>query len=355
MTKILHLLTLILFSSLLAGCALFKTSDDQSKPVSEEPPVVSSEEAVREPVKTDNVAASSKSIEMAPEPEPTGPLDNTRPYRPFVVASESTGTLEDATTATLSALESADFEVVGQYSPVDDTNIIVVTNNTLKAVAARSDRGGYAAGQRISVTETDGNVEVAWINPVYIQYAYHLKGGMQPVYDSLSETLGMIRACGAGNKKMTARKLDEYHYMMGMQYFDDVSELGSFDSHETAVAAVENGLANPDDALIQVYRIDIPGKQQTVFGVGMKAVSEDDKDLDDTYQMGVVDFEGCKKRAYFPYEVLVDGSNVEALHMRFRMAVHFPNLSMMGSHGFTKLMSSPGAIESALGDMVNAE
>ena len=39
---------------------------------------------------------------------------------------------------------------------------------------------------------------------------------------------------------------------------------------------------------------------------------------------------------------------VEALHMRFRMAVHFPDLPMMGAHGFTKLMSSPGATEDAL-------
>ena len=86
----------------------------------------------------------------------------------------------------------------------------------------------------------------------------------------------------------------------------------------------------------------------------MKATSEDDKALDSEFQMGVVDFEGCKKRAYFPYEVLVAGNNVEALHMRFRMAVHYPDLIMMGSHGFTKLMSSPGEIESALEVAVNA-
>ncbi len=85
----------------------------------------------------------------------------------------------------------------------------------------------------------------------------------------------------------------------------------------------------------------------------MKMSVEDEEDLDSAFQMNVVDFEGCKKRAYFPYEVLVDGKNVEALHMRFRMALHFPNLSMMGKHGFTKLMSAPGAIEDALEDLVS--
>ena len=276
-------------------------------------------------------------------------------YKPFIVASSGPGTLADKTEATIDALDDAGFEVVGQYSPVDGTNIVVVTSDELKQVASVSDRGGYAAGQRVSISEAGDNIEVAFMNPIYIQYGYRLKGDMEPISAALVESLGQTDACGAAGKKMTAKKLGKYHYMIGMQYFDDPSELGSFGSYEEAIAAVEKGLANPDDALTQVYRIDIPGKQQTVFGVGMKMTNEDEKDIDSQFQMDVVDFEGCKKRAYFPYEVLVDGKNVEALHMRFRMAMHFPNLSMAGKHGFTKLMSAPGAIEEQLENMVAAE
>jgi hypothetical protein len=191
-------------------------------------------------------------------------------YKPFVVASAGPGTLAEKTQSTLSALEGAGFEVAGQYSPLDGTNIIVVTNDELKKVAAMSDRGGYAAGQRVSISEADGNIEVSYMNPVYLQYGYRLAGDMKPVADALSESLGNTRFCGAGTKKMTAKKLGKYHYTLGMQYFDDPSELGSFESYEAAIAAVENGLARSGDALTQVYRIDIPGKQQTVFGVGMK-------------------------------------------------------------------------------------
>lgn len=276
-------------------------------------------------------------------------------YKPFVLASVSEGTLEDTTRDTINSLKAAGFQIAGQYAPVEGTNIIVATNDAMKVFAGRTDRGGYAAGQRVSVSEADGKIEVAYINPVYIQYAYRVDGDMQPIYDSLSSALGMVRECGGGKKKMTAKKLGKYHYMMGMQHFDDPYELGSFDSHEAAVAAVETGLAKPDDALSQVYRIDIPGTDQTVFGVGMIKTNEDEENFDSTFQMEVVDFEGCKKHAYFPYEVLVNGNDVEALHMRFRMAVHFPNLSMMGGHGFTKLMGTVGAIEDALKAMVNAE
>ncbi len=276
-------------------------------------------------------------------------------YKPFIVASAGSGTLAEQTEATVDALEDADFEVVGQYSPVAGTNIVVVTSDALKQIASVSDRGGYAAGQRVAISEAGDNVEVSFMNPIYIQYGYRLKGDMQPIHDALVESLGQTDACGAAGKKMTAKKLGKYHYMMGMQHFDDPSKLGSFDSYEAAIAAVESGLAIEGDAFTQVYRIDIPGKQQTVFGVGMKKTNEDDADLDSEFQMSVVDFEGCKKRAYFPYEVLVDGNKVEALHMRFRMALHFPNLSMMGEHGFTKLISAPGVIEKGLEKMVGAK
>jgi hypothetical protein len=144
---------------------------------------------------------------------------------------------------------------------------------------------------------------------------------------------------------------------MAMPYFDDPMELGTFDSHEAAVAAVESGLAVEGDALTLVYRIDIPGKNQTVFGVGMKATNDtkDEVQIDSAHQLEIVDFEGYSKVAYFPYEILVDGNNVEALHMKFRMAIHFPDLSMMGAHGFTKLMAAPGATEDALENMVEPD
>jgi hypothetical protein len=275
--------------------------------------------------------------------------------KPFIVASSAPGALEEVTASTVNALEAAGFEVVGQYSPFDGSNLVVATSDELKNIAAASDRGGYGAAQRVSVAENGGNIEVSFVNPLYIKHAYRVAADMQPVYDALVGALGYSAECGAGDKKMTARKLARYNYMPTMQKFDDPSELGEFASHAEAVAAVENGLAVPGDALNQVYRIDIPGKEQVVFGVGMVMTNEDEEDLDSVFQMNVVDFEGCKKSAYFPYEVLVNGNEVEALHMRFRMAVHFPDLSMMGEHGFTKLISSPGAIEDALEAAVGGE
>jgi len=277
-------------------------------------------------------------------------------YQPFVLASVGDTSLAEQSAATISALESAGFTVTGSYAPLPDATVIVVTDPELQSIAAQSERGGYGAGQRVSVAVRDGKTEVAFVNPLYIQYAYHLQGDMQGIHDRLSGALGSIGSFGA-EKAMTAKKLEKYHYMVGMQRFDDPYELGQFASHEAAVAAVENGLARQGDALTRIYRIDIPGTEQTVFGVGMKATGrgEDEIEIDEAHQLSIVDFDGYSKVAYFPYEVLVNGKEVEALHMRFRMAVHFPDLSMMGEHGFTKLISAPGATKDFLEAMVGAE
>ena len=272
-------------------------------------------------------------------------------YRPFVLASVSEDGLEARTNTTLEALKDAGFSIAGTHSPVEDSLVIVATSDELLAAAAASDRGGYAAAQRISVTERNGRTEVAYVNPLYLQYAYRLEADMQPVADALAGALGSVETFGSEDG-LTAKKLGKYKYTIGMQKFDDPSELGSFGSFDEAVAAVSAGLARQGDALSQVYRIDIPGKQQAVIGVAMKATDEDEQPIDEAFQLSIVDYEGYARTAYFPYEILVNGNEVEALHMRFRMAVHFPDLPMMGAHGFMKLISSPGATEEALENVV---
>ena len=275
-------------------------------------------------------------------------------YQPFILASVNDSGLEQQTESTTDALESAGFKLAGQYSPLENTVVLVVTSAELQELAAKSEKGGYGAGQRVSISERDGKTEVAFINPLYIQYAYRMEADMQGIHDQLSTALGNMEGYGA-RKEMTAKKLGKYHYKPMMPYFDDPLKLGSFSDHEAAIAAVENGLAAEGDALSLVYRIDIPEKNQTVFGVGMKAASDDDENIDEAHQLSIVDFEGYSKVAYFPYEILVDGSDVEALPMKFRMAVHFPDLPMMGKHGFMALRSSPGATKDAFEELVNTQ
>jgi hypothetical protein len=135
--------------------------------------------------------------------------------------------------------------------------------------------------------------------------------------------------------------------MMMMPYFDDPDRLVLHSSHEAAVKAVEDGLAAGKQGVTKVYRIDIPGKKEVVFGVAMKGEGKD-KIMDDKFIMGEVDFKDVKSAAHLPYEMLVVGERVFALSARFRIAASFPDLAMTGENSFMRIMECPEAIKKAL-------
>ncbi|MBT6328990.1 MAG: hypothetical protein HOJ34_04330, partial [Kordiimonadaceae bacterium] len=55
-----------------------------------------------------------------------------------------------------------------------------------------------------------------------------------------------------------------------------------------------------------------------------------------------------RSSAHLPYEILVKDNEIYALGARFRIAISFPDLKMVGSHSFAGIMSAPGAIKKAL-------
>jgi hypothetical protein len=269
--------------------------------------------------------------------------------KPFVLASKGAGTVAEKSAQVKSALTTAGFSVVGEYSPYPAANIIIVTNDELKKNAAASESGGYGAVQRVSVTEAGKEVQVSYTNPVYMSHVYRMQGDLANVSVALEKALGRVEEFGA--KGMLAKQARKYHYMVGMEYFDEPSLLAEYGSHEEAVQAVDAKLANNQNGVSKVYRVDIPGKQETVFGVGLKG-SGDNKAMDDQFIMSEIDFRELKSTAHLPYEVLVSGNKVYALYARFRIAINFPDLSMMGKNSFMNIMKAPEAIRKTLQNTV---
>lgn len=263
--------------------------------------------------------------------------------KPFILGSSAVGSAADKVAEVKSALTGQGFEVVGEYSPYAGAHNIVVTSDELKNAAAQSDAGGYGAVERVALTEVNGNVQISYTNPPYWAAAYRMSGDVSAVATKLSAALGSEKPFGCESKCQTDKDLRKYHYKMMMPYFDDPSELASYGSFDEAVAKVEAGLAAGKDGVSKVYRVDIPGKQEAVFGVAMtKDFSSDEK------IMGLIDHDAERHTAHLPYELLVSGGKVYALSAKFRIAISFPDLSMMGSGSFMEIMSSPGDIEKAL-------
>lgn len=272
-------------------------------------------------------------------------------FKPFVLASRGAGDFDTRIRETRDALIGAGFEIVGEYTPyadtfVDNARVIIVTNDELKTVAGKTQHGGFAAPWRVAVTKVGDEVQVAYVNPVYIAHAYRLESDLNGVSEGLKRALGAQESFGS-EKGLTERKLRKYRYTFGMEYFDDVYTLAEYGSHKEAVAAIENNLAQGRGGVTKVYRLDL-GNDVTVFGVARKAPPDGDEHMDEAWIMENVDFKEHKGTAYLPYEILVDGGDVVALHMRFRMALHYPDLKMMGKNSFMQIMPSPKANETAL-------
>lgn len=261
--------------------------------------------------------------------------------KPFVLASRGAGELEQVATETRAKLAAAGFTVAGSYAPYPGAVILAVTDETLVAAAASARFGGYAAAQRVTVTKVGDEIQVGYTNPGYMAAAYRMKADLEPVARRLAAALGAVEEYGPKDGKRD-KDLRGYHYMMGMPYFDEPWKLAAFPSQAEAVAAVKAGLAAGRGKTSLVYEVTVSA-DETVLGVGLSDGCGADANV-----MKEIDFKPLRSTGHLPYEVLVSRGEVFALHAKFRIAVNFPDLSMMGDHSFMRIRCAPDSIEKAL-------
>lgn len=283
------------------------------------------------------------------------------PLKPFILARRKSGVLQEEVATVRTALADNGFIVHGEYSPEGlpgdaSATILICNNDAVRSAAAKSENGGYALAQRVAVTQVGSEVQVSYVNPLYMAHAYRMAHDLGDVASKLQAALADSKepVSFGSAKGLTPKKLRAYHYTVGMEYFNNPCVLGKYDTHEAALAAVEKGLAAQDKVGL-LCRMDVEGKNESIFCVSMQAGADGDKHMDDGAQLEIVDFQDLRTTAYLPYEIIVSDGRVLALHMRFRMAVMFPDLKMMGAHSFMKLKSSPEAIRKALAAILQAD
>ncbi len=276
--------------------------------------------------------------------------------RPFELAYTTSGNMAQVVQQVEQKLTAAGFEIVGQYSPYTDAKfskgevvsaeVIGVTNPALKQAASQTEFGGYAVVQRVTVTKVNDQIQVAYTNPAYMGDAYRLTSSLGGVEAQLGKALGAQQAYGSKNG-LSPAALRSYHYKMMMPYFTDQDLLATYDNYDKALEAVNAGLAAHKGGTSKVYQVAIPGKQQTLFGVALSGPANNACG-GDLHVMSIIDDQSIKSTGHLPYEVLVSGGKVYALPAKFRIAINFPDLSMMGSNGFLTIRCAPGSIEKSL-------
>ncbi|MFW6021243.1 MAG: hypothetical protein ACOCPR_04060 [Guyparkeria sp.] len=272
-------------------------------------------------------------------------------FQPFIQGEPLDGDIDASAEAARDKLAAQGFDVVGDYAPTEGVRVLVVTNDTLLDTAAQSPRGGYGAVLSVALEQTDAGTLVSYQHPQYVAHGYRLESDNEPVFQSLASALGATGYFGA--EPISSANLRTYQYAFGLETFGDPVDLGGFDSFDAADRQI---VARADDearGTELVYRVRIPGRDQVVYGVGMHT---DDANANGAALVEAVDQDAPRGYAFLPHPVLLDGSEAETLSLRFRMALFYPDLPMMGGDAsFFKLRKAPDAINQLMIDVVGGE
>jgi len=266
---------------------------------------------------------------------------------PYIKVGESNENMEQVSDKIINALQNDSFTILGSYNPSNKSSLKVIafTRTDLKNTVIKvTDRGALGAIFKVGLVQTNGKITISYTNPDYILRAYlgdnynTFKNVFQKFSADIKTTLSSI-----GNEflpfsgTIKADKLKGYHYKIMMPYFTDPVTLNEFSSFEEGVKVIENNLKAKKGKTVQVYKLLFSSEKVAVFGVGLQS-NEDGE----SYFLPKI---GEAHVAALPYEIILQGNKATMLHGKYRLALHWPELTM-GT--FMKIMSTPGDIEDTL-------
>ncbi len=266
---------------------------------------------------------------------------------PYIKVTQTQESIQQASERIIEALGQNSFQVLGSYYPANrgSLKVIAFTRNDLKNTVVKvADRGALGAVFKVGLVEQDGKVTISYTNPDYILRAYLMDDYKTYQYTFTKFAADIKTAFSSIGSDFTpfggnveADKLKKYHYKIMMPYFTDPVTLMEFDSFKDGLRIIEENLKTEKGNTIEVYKLVYPNKDVAVFGVGLKS-----KEDGESYFLPKI---GVEHAAALPYEIILQGNKATMLHGKYRIALHWPELSM-GT--FMKIMSTPGDIEDSL-------
>ncbi len=265
---------------------------------------------------------------------------------PYILVGNSPNSLEETEKKINETMRSAGFEIIGQYHVENKQalKVIVYTRKDLIEIALKiKDRGALAAALKIGLKSDGAETSISYLNPEYLFQAYfrnsydnHRKG-LEKIATEVANALSPLGDKNTGfGGSLTAEDLRKYHYKIMMPYFTDPVELKEFSSFEEGVKTIEKNLNSKKGGSQLVYMLKFPDENIAVFGIGLL-----DKEQGEKQFLPII---GEDHLAALPYEIILKGNTATMLHGRYRIALHWPELTM-GT--FMKIRNTPGNIEDA--------
>ena len=266
---------------------------------------------------------------------------------PYIKIGESQESIQQVSEKIVTALKDNSFSVLGVYNPSNKSGLKVIafTRSDLKNTVIKvKDRGALAAIFKIGLVKEGNKIIMSYTNPDYILRAY-----LGDYYNTYKTTFEAFKTdlktslSGLGSDftpfggSVDANELKEYHYKIMMPYFSDPVELKEFASFSEGMETIEANLRAHKRETKMVYKLVYKSQEVAVFGVGLQS-----KEDGEAYFLPKI---GEAHAAALPYEIILQGKKATILHGKYRIALHWPELTM-GT--FMKIMSTPGDIEDTL-------
>lgn len=228
--------------------------------------------------------------------------------------------------ALLLDLKGKGFEVLAQY-PVSGSSkhtVTIVTNEDLKKLGNKEGRG-FASVIRFISNAEKGETRVQ--NPNYFLPAFLQKDNDVAVAEKLTALVKeSITNPVASKDALFEKDLPDYHFMMGMPYYDDTLTVGKGDSAQLVKKAEERAGKS------LLFKLPL-GENRYLLGFNLEDVEKFSSVI------------GMDNSVILPWTVLIEDGTAKALHGKYYIAISYPLLTMTE---FMKIMSTPSEIEDKL-------
>ena len=221
-----------------------------------------------------------------------------------------------------SKLVSAGFEVVTEYTSIEEGTTVVFTNDALKAEASKPKRA-HAAVLRVFVDDKEQMISIT--NPVYFGRAFMQDDYNSDVFEAqLASLNGAFKGLTGSKDLLEDDDIAGFHFMMGMPYYEDPDELA--EASNSDLLAKLRAYNSGKNIIFELKLSD----KSTLVGFDLSAETK-----------GFIKDIGRANASVLPYCISIEDGEATALAAKYYLAIAYPLLSM---GEFMTISSVPGEI-----------
>lgn len=223
-------------------------------------------------------------------------------------------------------LEEVGYEVIAEYSPIKDGTTLVFTNEILKKQGAKSKRA-HVAILRMFIDDQEKKISIT--NPIYFGRAFMQDYYKEDIFINEFEKLYSAFPNLEGSKdSMDFDDLADFHFMIGMPYYEDPDELAEGDNEKLLKKAIRYKKGKH-----LIFELRLSDKSVLLGYELEKRTKKFVKKI------------GRANAAVLPYCISIEDGVATSLAAKYYLAVSYPSLTM---GEFMTISSVPGAIEKDL-------